>query len=126
MHSLRTGVLLFLLLATGCSDRARFQVRGKVTYNGKPIGHQTLTLFHAAPDDPFAKRFPIAAADGAFAGEVPKPGTYKVYIEPSMAAMEGMASADEMHFPEKYRDKATSGLEWDVKPGLNERDFDLQ
>jgi hypothetical protein len=124
---LRAGRLLIVLLcAAGCAQQGRPRVQGKVTLHEKPLGNQTLTLFFDGPaGEAFAKRISIAA-DGTFNGEVPGPGVYKVSVEESMAAQENPEAARSLApVPAKYRDRSTSGLEWDIKPGNNDRDFAL-
>jgi hypothetical protein len=119
---------LLLILLAGCAPASRPRVEGTVTLAGKPLGNQTLTLFFEGQGgDNFAQRLRVGA-DGKFAGEVPEAGKYKVMIEPSLAAQEGNArgEAGGMVVPDQYRDTATSGLEWDVQPGVNKRDFDLR
>ena len=122
-------ILFLALLLSACSRPvARPRVHGTVSLGGTPVGSQTLTLFHEGSDNErYAQNIPIGP-DGTFSGEVPAPGLYKVLIQPSMAAMEGNAPPDAktIAIPAKYRDRTTSGLEWDIKPGDNERTFELK
>lgn len=120
--------LLSLLAIAGCGAPARPRVEGKVTVDGKPAANQTLTLsFVAQAGESFDERLPLSS-EGTFSAEVPATGKYKVAVEPSLAALEGRGEAakGQVVVPAKYRNKATTDLEWEIKAGLNQRDFDLK
>jgi hypothetical protein len=121
-----TTLLALALAVSGCGAPARPRVEGKVTVGGKVPVDQFVTLYHEGQQGAtFSQRYRIQP-DGSFAGEAPAPGKYKVLLEPSLAAQEGLAKpASQVRVPAKYRDRTTSGLEWDVQPGENKRDFEL-
>jgi hypothetical protein len=121
------GLLVLLLLTAGCGGGgARPRVRGKVIYHGNAVGGQTLALFSEGwPKEGSSQKIPINP-DGTFSGEVSQPGTYKVVIEPSLAAQEGGAKASGPAIPAKYRFPATSTLDWVVTEGTNDRELDLK
>jgi hypothetical protein len=101
-------------------------VRGSVTYRGSPTPYQTLTLHSTDPARKFMRRVYLDEK-GHFEGDAPEPGEYKVTIELPMAAQEGgkdIAGAD-VKLPAKYRQAETTDLRWEIKPGVNERDFAL-
>lgn len=115
----------------GCrSGPATGEVRGKVTFRGKPVTEGTVTLF-----DP--KTGAVAEAqlgqDGSFAvpGKVVV-GEYIVMITPAIymdnsdpktppSPMEKKAP----NIPAKYRNQTLSPLRADVKEGPNNFEFDM-
>jgi hypothetical protein len=130
VFALVAGYCLLLLLMAGCSGpNERPRIRGKVTYQDRSVGEQTLVL--ASPDKPgefFSQRVPIHA-DGTFEGEVPRPGSYTIAIEESLAVQErrgGAGSASQVRLPQKYRTAATANLTWEIRAGENQQDFELK
>jgi hypothetical protein len=130
-HHLRRvgwGCVVVALVAAGCARQTgRPRVHGRVTFQGQPAVGQTLALFsEGSAGEFFSQKIPLDA-DGRFTGEVPTPGTYKVAIEEPLAVQEGhkTAAGDRPPIPPKYRKAATSGLVWTIKPGDNERSFEL-
>jgi hypothetical protein len=122
-------VLMLFLIAAGCGqDVSRPRVQGKVTFQGKPVGGRTLTLWsEGAAGEFFTQRLALRA-DGSFSGEVPVAGNYKVVIEESMAVQEGSkpVDPDRITIPEKYKTAATSDLVWHIRNGANDRDLELK
>jgi hypothetical protein len=121
--------LLLLLLSSGCgSGDSRVRVSGKVSFQGQPVGEQTLVLVsEGAPGEFFTQPIPLQA-DGSFSGEVPVRGTYKVVIEESRAVQEGEKPADPSKkiIPVKYRNRDTSDLSWDIQKSNNYQEFELK
>ncbi len=121
------GSLILLVLCGGCgqSGSQRPKVSGIVTFKGSSVGAQTLALYWDGPKEEFFVQKLFILPDGSFAGDVSKPGTYKVVIEIPRTAQEG-AKIAYLPLPRKYRDAGTSDLKWEIKDGENKRNFDLQ
>lgn len=121
------AVLCLFFFTVGCgSGRSRTQVQGKVTYRGKSVGEQTLTLqSQGAQKEFFTHKIPIF--DGAFSGQGPAPGVYKVVIEESLSAQEGHkpTGGTTVEIPKKYRSAATTDLTWALQAGENNREIEL-
>lgn len=131
--------VLFLSL-TGCGDGVqRPQIKGKVSYRGKSVGNKTLFLkFVAPPEESFTQMLPLSK-EGTFAGEVAKPGSYKVVMAESLAAMDAKAIAindgpvneapmnlgNQGTFPAKYKDASTSDLTLTIESGQNTLNIEL-
>jgi len=123
----------FLTAGTvGCSSGpATSPVKGKVTFQGKPVTEGTVTFLN--PTEGGAAEAQINK-DGSytFQGGV-MPGEYLVVITPLMhivdtdpgksppAPVEKPAS----DIPQKYRQQGTTKLRASVKPGPNEFPFDM-
>jgi hypothetical protein len=116
----------------GCSSGpATSPVKGKVTFQGKPVAEGTVTFLN--PTEGGAAEAQINK-DGSytFQGGV-LPGEYLVVITPLMhivdtdpgksppAPMEKLAP----DIPPKYRQQGTTKLRASVKPGPNEFPFDM-
>jgi hypothetical protein len=132
LHTLRgrvCGSLFLLFLAQGCSSPpSRPHVRGKITFQGKPVAGRTLALYsEGKPGEFFSQKMPLGP-DGSFSGEMPAPGKYKIVIEESLAVQEGRKPANDNRpkIPRKYRAPATSDLFWTIHDGDNDLDFDLK
>jgi len=149
---MRAVALLFscLLFVTGCGGGTEFgemgSVSGKLTMNGTPVSEGTQLLFMQM-DKGYAA-FGNTDADGNYTltwmregktwNEVPT-GTYKVLIQPPQVVDVEELSPEEMlegkdediqpqkpEFPVKYQQHATSGLEYQVTPGANQINIDLE
>jgi hypothetical protein len=122
------SVVCLLLLTAGCgSDSSRTLVEGKVTYKGQTVGEQTLVLHSQGNQGEFfTHKIPISA-DGTFSSQGPAPGTYKVVIEQSLAAQEGVkpAGGKAAAVPQKYRLVESTDLTWDIHAGENKKDIEL-
>lgn len=109
---------LLLVLVAGCSKgRAYGTVRGRVTLNGKPVTGALLIITHRATRQSFIER---VNSSGEF---VVQPPVLVGMCTIKLRAEEGDPSATPI--PEKYRKENTSGLEVEVKEGLNEYDLKL-
>jgi hypothetical protein len=122
------GVVCLVLLTAGCgSSSSRTLLQGKVTYKGQPVGEQTLVLqSQGKQGEFFTHKIPISA-EGTFSGEGPAPGTYKVVIEESLAAQEGVkpAGGKAAAVPRKYRRAETTDLTCDIHAGKNTINLEL-
>jgi len=140
LAKLVVGVLGVGALA-GCSGggaEETYTVQGAVTVNGKPVEGATV-LFDLAEPTASGKRFSARArtdalgryrlktfgeghADGAVAGR------YRVAVFPKQEFY-GDEAPDPNSPPEiplRYNDSGTSDLEYEVKPGHNEIDIELE
>ena len=123
------AVNLFLGCASGGLES---QVNGTVTLDGKTVGPGTITF--ALKD---ASSNPATGAiekDGSYQLKTARtaglhPGTYQVSLTVFETAQgrpgERLYGASKMITPEKYSSTATSGLEYEVKPGSNTINIDL-
>jgi hypothetical protein len=123
---MRTFFLMSAVVAlAGCgSSTTRPEVQGTLTYRGKPVADKTLNLVFDAPGaESFSTILPVGA-DGSFAGQVPKPGAYKVVVTDSLAAMERFdkekRDGGRDAVPTKYRAADTSDVTVTINPGRNE------
>jgi hypothetical protein len=136
-QSRRGGCLLalaVLALASGCrgADSPRtYPVKGKVTYNGKPVPNGTITFVSASGQAATGEIRP----DGSYElktfrrGDGAVPGEHKVVI----VAMEDTASklpeqrggTPPPIIPDKYTSVATTDLRAEVKAEPNTIDFTL-
>ena len=124
------GVCIALAALVGCGNATKATVAGKVTYKGSPLTGGALTLHPAQGGGPFSV---FIRTDGTFnVGDAPI-GPMDVAIStddvvdasPAGSVPPELKPAKKVAIPERYKDPETSGLRWDVKPGMNARDFDL-
>lgn len=147
------GLTLLLTLPavslTGCGrgNKNTLTVSGKVTYKGVPVSGGTISLYPVGSGN-FAKG--IINADGSFTFASVPPGDKRVAIETESIRgmnMDYAEAAKRNHhpgsakdappkptdsgvkfrpLPAKYKNPGTSGLSWDVKPGTETKEFNLQ
>jgi hypothetical protein len=122
------SILTFSLVALiGCSggapkDESRTQVSGQITFNGKPLPAGNLTF--KLKDSPLATQVSIKAEGRYLTDRVPiGPNMVSVETESLQYGSPSLYTA----IPAKYTEYATSGLEVEIKPGVNENvNFDLK
>ena len=121
------GIFVLLLFGSGCNSEAgRPKVQGRIALNGRPLGDKTLCFRSEGAEGNFFTYRVRIQPDGAFSGEVPVAGNYKLAIEESLAVQEGkQPGKDDVVIPAQYKEASTSNLTWDVRKGENKRDFDL-
>jgi hypothetical protein len=133
--------LLFLLLCSGCGPAGPeiVPVKGTITFGGGPwpeTGEVRLLPIEAAPGEPLIPTMVTLAKDGSFTAESTVgaglvPGKYRVAVEcwklpPDDSRAESPFGVS--YVGNKWRDPATSGLEFEVKsgdPGPVEVKFDI-
>jgi hypothetical protein len=140
-------VAILGLFVTGCGGvdyGPTGKITGRLTMDGKPLAAGTAVSFMQMEKGFLA--FGLTDADGKFQvdsfnnGDMPA-GVYKVMIAPPAAAAPAPkdVSAEEAfenpelleptvkaEFPKKYRETATSGLEYDIQAGKNDIKIDLK
>ncbi len=116
----RRSVLIAGLAAlAGCGGPAAaprvsmYEVKGKVTVNGKPADRLTMTF---TPIDPQAGREDVCAVTGGEYTNKLIAGRYKVSFEPATGGT---------GIPRKYRSPASTDLELDATKDTT-ADFDLK
>jgi hypothetical protein len=124
---------LIVGLASGCDRSSQeSQVSGQVSLDGKQIGPGIIVF---APVDSGTPATGPIDHDGNYSmsssHEVGlRSGKYKVGISirevPANAKRGELLPPGKLLIPQKYEDSATSGLEYDVAPGSNTIDIDLQ
>ncbi len=132
MHYQRMAWGLFLmglLALAGCAGDNMAEVKGMVKVNGTPIEKGAMTFY---PVDGKSPTTGCGIKDGQYDCQVPF-GTMKVAISmPQVYMMKKLypndpkspeAPMSKESLPAKYN--AQSELKIDVKPGLNEKDFEL-
>ena len=126
-------VLLVLWVGVGCNSGdklARYQISGKVTYQGQPVETGEITFA-----DPKAGQVNSSqlGSGGSYSTELPA-GDYRVSVAPPL--VEGKASADSppdmvpdpsvKNIPKKYWVQETSGLTAQVAKDKREFNFELK
>jgi hypothetical protein len=120
-----------LVLSAGCGGgQPTAEVRGAVTLDGKPLEAGTLAFFSVKGDVSNAS---CDIKDGRYAARVPV-GLMQVKIySPKVVGQTPLYPHDPKSptrpvsvesVPAKYNEQTT--LELDVKPGSNDKDFELQ
>ncbi len=128
----RTAVLVLLCgLFVGCGSAAGPSIdklgnlTGKVKFKGQPVKDGQVVFQDAAGGPP---QIAFLGPDGGYVLTGPgggiKPGSYAVTVTP-MAAPPGKTLPDPAYIPAKYRDKATSGLSYEIKEGTATYDIEL-
>jgi hypothetical protein len=135
--------LCALTALAGCGDPTKGTAVGKVTYKGAPVTGGSMSLKPAAGSAPGVMI--VITADGSFNMPDIPVGQYKVTVETDSVANAGGAPIGvtppkdapklpdldtsklpkKVAIPPKYKDAASSGLTWEIKPGTNRRDIDL-
>jgi hypothetical protein len=125
------GLLLASLLLAGCDGDNRVVVKGTVQFDGKPIADGSINF---VPNDGKSQTAGGAIKEGKYSVRVPvgpmkitisEPkvvGKKKLYDTPDSPERPIMAES----LPAKYADRDKTELEYEVKPGLNEKDWDLK
>lgn len=127
------GLSLFILTFLGCSagdQQARYQVNGKVTYQGQPVEKGIITFEPGAAGQ--VNSSPLGAG-GSYSTELPA-GDYRVYIAPPLVEGKGTPDSppDEIpdpsvkNIPKKYHVPETSKLTAQVDKDKREFNFDLK
>ena len=138
------GVCCILASLAGCGDSTKGTATGKVTYKGQTVTGGTLTL---TPSSAGAAPIPLfIKPDGTFSQPDIPVGQYQVSIETASATgptpyqtggmtPPGGANVSQptlpatggkpVPIPAKYNDPKTSNLSWEIKPGRNDKPFDL-
>jgi hypothetical protein len=119
----RLALLAPALLLAGCAGQG--QVSGKVQYKGKPLPAGTITFYDR-------KNNAVSSAigpDGGYSVEKVAAGPVKITVMTPMAIfMPGdkpPPGPPPPTLPAKYADPEKSGLNWEVKPGTQTHDFNL-
>lgn len=125
------GMALVVVLGlSSCNGGpALADVKGKVTLDGKPLTDGTMSFF---PADGNAPTSGCEIKNGVYTARVPL-GTMQVRINAPRVTGEKLLYADnpngpkqqvkEESLPKRYHEETTLSL--DVKPGVNEKNFEL-
>ena len=122
------GVLLALLALAGCGARES-RVSGSVTLNGQPVETGAITFVPVDGKTPTAGgeikdgRYSVKVPVGTMKVSISAPkvvGKKKIYPTPQSPEMPITKEA----LPARYNDQTE--LRLDVKPGANQKDWDLQ
>jgi hypothetical protein len=100
------------------ADEETGSLKGKVTFNGKPLPAGEVAFIDA---DGGKKTAPIAE-EGTFAVTGLKPGKYKITV----ATSKEKAKDKFVAIPEKFADASTSGLTYEVQKGEGTLDITLR
>jgi hypothetical protein len=127
------AALVALAALVGCGGGAESEVAGTVTLDGRPVGPGVVVF---APIDGTSNPADGAIQlDGSYFLKTSremglKAGKYKVSVQvldqPEVKPGERSMVAAKLVTPEKYADVTTSGLEYDVVPGHNTINIDLE
>jgi hypothetical protein len=131
-HATCGGVLLVLLLGlTGCGDDSKAEVSGTVKVDGEPVADGAI-LFTPVngkgqpaggliQDGTYSVKAPVAAMKVAIIkNKLVK--SRKLYNTPNSPVVKQNAQV----LPAKYSDNEKTELRYDVKPGVNHKDWELQ
>jgi hypothetical protein len=135
----RSNVFAAALLASalvgtlylGCdSDPATGDVKGKVTYKGKPVTEGTVTFLN--PNEGGAAEAAIGT-DGSYSASRVVIGEYVVEIKPLMEIKDtdpgksppAPVEKNAPDIPKKYRQQGTTPLKAKVERGQNEINFEM-
>lgn len=129
---LSLGVFLLAALAlAGCDGIPMGQVKGTVKYNGKLIEDGWIRF---EPADGKTQPAADKIKDGEYSLKVPV-GNMKVIVSSSKVVGKKKLYANDPNspeqdlteevLPEKYSDMMKTELRFEVKPGLNPKDWDL-
>jgi hypothetical protein len=126
IRGLWTGALaLVALLAVGCGS-GRYPVGGKVTYpDGTPVTEGTVVFESKDGGKPVTARGAIGT-DGSYTLGTLKPGDgvpagwYKVLVAPKTDPNAVDRPSKPPAVDPRYSEFSTSGLECEVKPGVND------
>lgn len=151
MMSHRTTVVLIaasLFILPGCGDTGMGQVEGVITFDGAPLAEASVSFTHIEGGRP-ATGFTdsegryqlktLAPGDGAKVGrsqvaviatEVTQKSNRPVNQDPEFASLDGFGPGykpprTKWLIPQHYGKASSSGLEFEVKPGDNQADFEL-
>jgi hypothetical protein len=125
------GFLVALLLLAGCDRDNTVEVKGTVQFDGKPIEDGSINF---VPADGKSQTAGGAIKDGKYSVKVPVGpmkltisapkvvGKKKLYDTPESPERPVMAES----LPAKYADREKTELEFEVKPGVNEKNWDLK
>jgi hypothetical protein len=125
------GLLLAVLVA-GCNNRpSSGAVSGSVSYDGKPLDNGSITFYPVDGSSPTAGGFikngkytvlkvPAGMSKVTISGSKVV-GQKKLYDTPNSP----IAPITEDPLPPKYKDSSKTELTFDVKPGNNEKNWDL-
>jgi hypothetical protein len=136
MHALRATrtvlALLAVVLVASCDNGPPSgEVSGRVSYDGKPLDNGSITFFPTDGKSPTAGGL---IKDGKYAVLKVSVGKYKVTISGSQIVGQKKlyntpnsptAPITVDPLPEKYKDWNKTELTLDVKPGPNEKNWDL-
>jgi hypothetical protein len=124
--------LLAVVLVASCDRGPRTgEVSGKVSYDGKPLESGAINFFPSDGTTPTAGGI---IKDGKYAVAKVSAGKYKVTISGSQIVGQKKlydtpnsptAPITIDPLPEKYKDWNKTELTLDVKPGLNEKNWEL-
>jgi hypothetical protein len=121
-HTAWLPALPLAALLVGCAGQG--QVSGTVRYQGKPVPTGTITFY-----DHKNQAASSAIKDGNYSIEKVASGPVKVSVATPMAIyMMGdkpPPGPKPLPLPPKYNDPEKSGLGFEVKPGAQTKDFDL-
>ncbi len=128
--SLVLAVSSIATIGCGPADKfPRYQVSGKVTFNGQPIEEGTITF--ADPATVQVNSGPLGSG-GTYSTELP-PGSFKVSVAPPLVETKGTGDSPPdfvpkkvNNIPKKYWVQESSGLTADVAKDKRTFDFDLK
>jgi hypothetical protein len=134
LHRWLAAALAFgALAALGCGSdggQARYQISGKVTFQGQPVEKGEITFANDAAGQ--VNSSPLGSG-GSYSMELPA-GDYRVYIAPPLVEGKGtpdsppdmLPDSSVKNIPKKFWVQETSGLKATVDKDKREFDFDLK
>ena len=127
-----TAAVAWFTVATGCSSGPETgEVKGKVTFRGKPVTEGLVTFLN--PNEGGAAEAQIQA-DGSYAVEGVLPGQYLVVITPLVEVVDtdpGKSPPMPIekrapNIPKKYRMQGSTPFKELINAGKNEFNFDMK
>jgi hypothetical protein len=117
-------VMVALLAAIGCTNQGvqKLTVHGTVSYQGQPL--QSGFLKFVGKDGAYSAT--SIQKDGKFTMTDVVPGEVKVAVAEAPGGSKQGAASPKSPLPDKYRDAATSGLQYTITPQTTQLDIDIK
>lgn len=121
-------MVLGMVALAGCGEEGGgATVTGVVTYKGRPVTEGSISFIPTGTSSAWARIGPDGRYDlqNAKRTERVEPGAYSVVIVAGMRDLTGEGPVEELPVPVSVTSRATTPLSYEVKPGENVIDINL-